>query len=299
MLNDQKTNTGITQEKKQNRYGWIFVSAASVLLVFFNLYPILNAIQMSLMSGKGNQLTFAGLNNFARMLQDVTLRKAFFNTTLYLVVQVPIMLTLGLIMAVMLQNKLLRFKGFFRTALFMPCITSSVAYALVLSTIFANGGMVNNLLLKLGLISEPILWQNDPFWSKILIIIVITWRWTGYNAVFYIAALQNIDPSIYEAAALDGANSYQKLRFIIAPMLRPIIIFTSIMSTIGTLQLFDEVFNITTGGPANATLTISMYVYNLCFKFVPDFGYASAIAFVVFIIIAVLSALQMKIGDKE
>ena len=298
-MKDQLINTRISQEKKQNRYGWIFVSAASVLLVFFYLYPILNAIQMSLMSGKGSQLTFSGLENFARMLQDATFRKAFFNTTLYLVVQVPIMLTLGLIMAVMLQSKSLRGKGFFRTALFMPCITSSVAYALVLSTIFANGGLVNNLLLNVGLISEPILWQNDPFWSKILIIIVITWRWTGYNAIFYIAGLQNIDPTIYEAADLDGATPFQKLRYITAPMLRPIIIFTSVMSTIGTLQLFDEVYNITQGGPANSTLTISMYVYNICFKYVPDFGYAAAISLIVFIIIAILSALQMKIGDKE
>ena len=298
-MKEQLITTRISQEKKQNRYGWTFVSAAGVLLVFFNLYPILDAIRMALMSGKGTQLSFAGLENFTRMLQDATLRKAFFNTILYLVLQVPIMLTLGLIMAVMLQNKAIRCKGFFRTALFLPCITSSVAYALVLSTIFANGGLVNTALINVGLISEPILWQNDPFWSKILIIIVITWRWTGYNAVFYIAGLQNIDPSIYEAADLDGATPLQKLRFITAPMLRPIIIFTSVMSTIGTLQLFDEVYNITTGGPANATLTISMYEYNLCFKFVPDFGYASAISFVVFIMIAALSALQMKIGDKE
>ncbi|PWM40726.1 MAG: sugar ABC transporter permease [Clostridiales bacterium] len=286
-------------EKKLNRIGWMFVSGASALIIVFTFYPVVDALRLAFMSGKGNQLSFAGMGNFQRMLQDETLKKAFFNTFLYLIIQVPIMLILGLIIASMLQNKDLRFKGLFRTAIFLPCITSSVAYALVLKTIFANEGLFNTLLTRCGLISEPILWLNDAFWSKMLIIIVITWRWTGYNAMFYIAGLQNIEPSIYEAADLDGAGSLQKMRYITAPLLRPVILFTSITSTIGTLQLFDEVKNITNGGPANATITISGYIYNVCFSYVSEFGYASAIALVVVIIIAILSALQMRVGDKE
>lgn len=285
-------------EDRFNRVGWRFVFLASVFIVVFNLYPMIEAVRMSFMSGKGNSLEFSGFLNFARMLNDETLKKAFFNTILYLVIQVPVMLFLGLIVSSVLQNKRIRFVGFFRTALFLPCVTSSVAYSLILKTIFADEGIFNTMLMKLHMISGPILWLNDPVWSKILIIIVITWRWTGYNTMFYIAGLQNIDQEIYEAADLDGANGLQKMIHVSAPILKPIILFTSITSTAGTLQLFDEVQNITAGGPANATLTISQYVYNLCFKYVPDFGYGASICLVVMIIIGVLSAIQMKFGGE-
>lgn len=282
-----------------NRTGWSLVVPASVILVLFNLYPVFSALWTSFLTGKGNRMTFAGGSNYVKMLHDTTLHKAFFNTTLYLIIQVPVMLILGLILASILQDKDLKFKGFFRTALFLPCITSSVAYALVMKTIFADEGLFNRAMMGIGLMQQPIHWLTDPVWAKVLIIIAITWRWTGYNMVFYVAGLQNIEPSIYEAAELDGANAFQRMRNITIPMLKPIILFTSITSTIGTLQLFDEVVNITAGGPANATLTISEYVYDLCFKFVPDFGYATAVSIVVVLIIMALSMLQFMAGGDR
>lgn len=294
-----KKNRVLPIQRRNNRIGWIFIAAASLLLLLFNLYPILAAFRLAFMSGTGSNMTFVGLENYSRVFGDETFRKALFNTVLYLVVQVPIMLFLGLVVSSILQNPKIRFKGFFRTALFLPCITSSIAYSLTLKTIFANEGVFNTFLSQIGLIHEPILWLNDPVWSKVLIIIVITWRWTGYNAIFYIAGLQNIDPEIYEAARLDGANGFQTLIRISVPILKPIILFTSITSTVGTLQLFDEVQNITLGGPGNATMTISQYVYNICFKYVPDFGYASAICIFVAILIAVLSMIQMKVTGED
>lgn len=286
-------------EKKTNRAGWSFVITASVLLMLFSLYPMIDAVRMSFLSGKGNNMSFAGFANFTHMLQDVTLHKAFYNTLLYLVIQVPVMMILALILASLLQDKTLKGVGFFRTALFMPCITASVSYALIMKTIFANDGLFNSVMMRIGLMQEPIQWLTDPFWAKVLIIIAITWRWTGYNMVFYVAGLQNVDPAVYEAARLDGANALQQMTRITVPLLKPIILFTSISSTVGTLQLFDEVVNITGGGPANATLTISQYVYNLCFKFVPNFGYATAVSVVVVVLIALLSLLQFKLGGKN
>lgn len=117
--------------------------------------------------------------------------------------------------------------------------------------------------------------------------------------IFYLAGLQGIDDSIYEAAEIDGAGAWQKFKSITVPMLKPIILFTTINSTIGTLQLFDETMNITQGGPANATITISQYIYNLLFKYSPDFGYAAAVSYVVVVLIVVLSIIQMKVGDKN
>ncbi|WP_313540827.1 sugar ABC transporter permease, partial [Enterococcus sp.] len=145
----------------------------------------------------------------------------------------------------------------------------------------------------------PIQWLTDPFWAKVLIIFAITWRWTGYNMIFFISGMQNIEPSIYEAAEIDGASKWDQFFKITIPNLRPIILFTTITSTIGTLQLFDEVQNITGGGPANATTTLSQYIYNLSYKFTPNFGYAAAVSFVIVIAIVILSIIQTKIGGKE
>lgn len=161
------------------------------------------------------------------------------------------MILLALVISSMLNNKKLKFKGFFRTAIFLPCVTSLVAYSIVFKSLFATDGFVNAILMKLNLIAEPISWITDPVWAKVLIILAITWRWTGYNMVFYLSGLQGIDDSIYEAADIDGAGAFEKFKSITLPMLKPIILFTTINSTIGTLQLFDETMNITQGGPAN------------------------------------------------
>ena len=153
--------------------------------------------------------------------------------------------------------------------------------------------------MNLHVISEPINWLTNATFARILIILAITWRWTGYNMVFYLSGLQSIDDSIYEAASIDGANGFQKFFHMTLPLLKPIILFTTINSTIGTLQLFDEPMNITQGGPANATITISQYIYNLLFKYQPNFGYAAAVSYVIVVLIVVLSFIQMKVGDKR
>ncbi len=284
---------------KLNRTGWIFVLPSIILIVAFVFYPMVQALITSFQSGAGNNLSFSGLSNYKRLLTDTTFRKALSNTVLYLVVQVPIMILLALAISSMLNNKRLKFKGLFRTAIFLPCVTSLVAYSIVFKSLFATDGFVNAMLVKLNIIAEPISWITDPMWAKVLIIVAITWRWTGYNMVFYLSGLQGIDDSIYEAAEIDGAGAFQKFKSITLPMLKPIILFTTINSTIGTLQLFDEPMNITQGGPANATITISQYIYNILFKYSSDFGYAAAVSYVVVIMIVVLSFIQLKVGDKN
>ena len=282
-----------------NRTGWCFVIPSVILIILFVFYPMVQALITSFQTGAGNNLTFAGIANYKRLLTDTTFRKALFNTILYLIIQVPIMILLALVISSMLNNKKLKFKGFFRTAIFLPCVTSLVAYSIVFKSLFATDGFVNSILMKLNLIAEPISWITDPVWAKVLIILAITWRWTGYNMVFYLSGLQGIDDSIYEAADIDGAGAFEKFKSITLPMLKPIILFTTINSTIGTLQLFDETMNITQVGPANATITISQYIYNILFKYSPDFGYAAAVSYVIVVMIVVLSFIQMKVGDKN
>lgn len=139
----------------------------------------------------------------------------------------------------------------------------------------------------------------DPVWARVVIIAAITWRWTGYNMIFYLSAMQNIDPSIYEAASIDGASKIRQFFKITVPMLKPILLFTAIISTNGTLQLFDEVVNITNGGPGNSTMTISQYIYNLSFVYTPNFGYAATVSYAIVIMVAILAFLQLKVGGEK
>ena len=285
---------------KINAVGWIFIGIATIMITTFYFYPMLQAFILSLQTGVGANMEFIGFKNYTRAFSDPTFIVAFKNTFIFLLVQVPIMIVLGLFLSVLLNDATLKFKGFFRMAIFLPAVTSLVAYSIIFKDLFSMNGIVNTVLLKISLISEPINWLGDSFWAKVLIIIAITWRWTGYNMIFYLSGLQNVDRSMYEAAKIDGASAFQQFTKITIPVLKPIILFTSITSTIGTLQLFDEIMNITGGGPGNATTTISQYIYNLSFKYAPDFGYAATVSYFIVVIIILLSIVQFKLaGDKK
>ncbi|MNW28482.1 Lactose transport system permease protein LacF [compost metagenome] len=285
---------------KTDMTGWLFILVAVLMIFIFYFYPMIQALFLSFQTGTGARMSFNGIDNYKRLFTDTVFITAVKNTFIYLIIQVPLMILLSLFISVLLNDRNLKFKGFFRTAIFLPCITSLVAYSVVFKYLFSNNGLVNSLLMNVHMISEPIQWLTDPFWAKVTIIIAITWRWTGYNMIFYLSGLQNIDPSIYEAAKIDGASGTRQFFNITVPLLKPIILFTSITSTIGTLQLFDEVMNITKGGPANATLSISQYIYNLSFKYSSDFGYAATVSYSIVIMIIILSFIQFKVaGDKK
>lgn len=288
-------------ERRRSRVGWAFVTPALVLIGLFYIYPVLNSLYLSTQSGKGVVMEFVGLGNVRRLAQDAMFRQALTNTFIYFIFQVPIMLSLALFISVLLNDKDLKFRGIFRTMIFLPCVTSLVAYSILFRSIFSGNGLMNTMLLNIGLVEAPIAWLSDAFWAKVTVIIAITWRWTGYNMIFFLSGLQNIDPSIYEAAEIDGATKFQQFRAITVPMLRPIILFTSIMSTIGTLQLFDEVMNLTSSGTSflAATKTLSMYIYEQSFVFVPNFGYAATISYVIVVIIAILGFIQFRIGGND
>lgn len=279
--------------------GWAFVIPSIALFLWLTLTPMIQAFVMSLYKGKGTVTSFAGLGNYTRLLADPMVWSSLRNTLIYLVIQVPVMLLLSLVLSSILNNPRLRFRGVFRTAVFIPCVTSLVAYSLLFKSMFATDGIINQALLALHIISEPVPWLLDPFWAKVVIICAITWRWTGYNMIFYLSSMQNIEGSVYEAAEIDGANALTKFTRITVPLLKPVILLTSIMSTSGTIQLFDEVVNITNGGPSNSTMSVSQYIYNISFKYAPDFGYSATVSYAIFFIILALSLIQRKVaGDK-
>ena len=269
---------------------YLFLLPVIVLFLGFKVYPYLYAAWLSLTKIIKGQTVFVGLGNYARLLGDPIFYKALGNTVLILVVQVPLMLALALVLAVAFNSTLLKARAIWRTAYFVPIVMGLVAYGILFSTLLnSNYGLVNFALESIALPRIP--WLADPLWSKVSIVIALTWHYTGNSAVIYLAQLQSIPGELYEAAEIDGASPFQRFWHITLPGLRPAITLTVVLSTIGTLQLFDEPYVLTNGGPNNATLTIGMYLYQNGFKYF-DFGYASAIGYVLTGIIGVLALIQ-------
>lgn len=289
-------------QRKQEVWGWTFLAPATILIFIMSFWPMIQAFITSLKKGSSANMTWQEplFHNYARAFQDATFKTAMGNTFLYLIVEVPVMLILAILLAQILNNRDLKFRGGFRTMVFMPCAVSLVSYALIFKSLFAQQGLVNAALRALGIISENINWLGQTGTARAVIIIGLIWRWTGYNMVFYLAGLQNIEYSVYEAAKIDGANGWKTFWNITVPLLRPTIVMTFIMSINGTLQLFDESVNLTNGGPSNTTITMSHYIWNQSFGVgVAKFGYASAMAFIVFIMVGILAFINMKVGDTR
>ena len=292
---------GMTLVAKQRIAGWTSLTPATLMIVIMSFYPMVRAFIISLQTGAGQNMRFAEpiFSNYKRILADKVFQQSIVNTFLYLLIQVPIMLLLAILLAQLLNNQQLKFKGLFRTCVFLPCATSLVSYAIIFRSLFAQEGLINTVLVNLHILDRGYNFLGNSISAKIVIIIALVWRWTGYNMVFYLAGLQNIEYSVYEAANIDGANGWKTFWKITVPLLKPTIIMTVITSINGTLQLFDESVNLTKGGPANSTITMSHYVYNTCFINVPNFGYGSAMAFIIFIMVAVLALINLKVGDTR
>ena len=288
---------GLNMEQKRSLTGWAFLLPAALLIFVFCFYPMVQALILSFQKGTGSAVQPAGFANYARIVKDATFQQCLFNTIFYFVIQVPIMLILALILAQLLNSPNIKGKGIYRTMIFLPCATSLVSYSMIFKSLFANDGLVNRVLSTVGI--PTVDWFQNAWAARWVIVIALVWRWTGYNMVFYLAGLQNIDYSIYEAARIDGASPLQQFVHLTIPLLKPTILLTAIMSTSGTLQLFDESVNLTAGGPGKATMTLTHYIYNISFVETPKFNYAAALSVFILVVVAVLSAIQMKVGDKR
>lgn len=281
-------------KNKYDNYGWAFISLAMLAFVLFTIYPIVSSFNLSLKVLRRGDYVFGGLSNIKRLVGDKLFHRTIGNTFIFLVVQGPVMLILALIFASALNTRI-RFRAFYRTALFIPCVMSLVSYSVLFKMMFATNGIINNFLMWLHLVKEPIFFVNDPFWARMVIMIAMTWRWTGYNMMFYLAAMQNIPGETYEAGRVDGAGPVALFFKITLPQLKPIILLTMIMTTNGNLQLFDEPMNLTGGGPAEMTTTMSQYIYNTAFVYSPSFGYAVMLSYVIVIMVGFLALVQFKI----
>lgn len=282
----------------------LFPTVYTIYISFFKYVGVSNEILLAIQMGPLEitipqiaKLKFVGLENYRQLIfEDSLFHKSLFNTMFFFFVQVPTMVIVGLITALILDAKFIRAKGLFRTLIALPVATGLVAYSTIFLLLFSpNVGLVNYILKTIGVGAIP--WLTEPFWARITIVLAITWRWLGYNMIILLAGLQTIPQQLYEAAEIDGASRWQKFRFVTLPQLRPVLLFVVVASTIGTFQLFAEPYVITGGGPAHATITIVQYLYRQGFILL-NLGYASAIAVILVLIVSTLSIIQIKyVGD--
>jgi cellobiose transport system permease protein len=281
---------------------YLYIAPFFILFAIFGLFPLGYTAWVSLTDRNllDPDTTFIGLDNYSELLHDSYFWNAVENTLGIWVISTIPQLLLALVIAHVL-NRSLRVRTFFRMGILLPQVTSLVAVALIFSQLFGyRYGLVNYLLNQVGI--ENVNWEAGRISSWVALSTMVTWRWVGYNALLYLAAMQSIPYDLYEAAAVDGARSRRQFFHITIPMLRPVIIFTVIISTIGGLQLFTEPYlfqpvkGSATGGSARQYQTVAMYLYEKAFGSTQfDFGYAAAIAWCMFLLIAVIACINFMI----
>lgn len=281
--------------KKKNIIPWLFIAPALIFILCFSIYPLIETIYLSFMTTKRGDIVFAGLQNFKRLLSDQYFYTSLKNSLIYLIIQVPIMTLLAILLAMALHNGITKLKGLFRTIYFIPFIVESVAYSLIFVLLFQERGVINFLLSIINI--SPVMWLTQTWPARFLIMLIMTWRWTGYNMIIILAGLQSIPNDYYEAATIDGANAFHKFVNITIPMLKPVILFSTILSTIGTLNLFTEPYLLTNGGPNNSTISLGLYIYRQAFQSI-NLTYSATISVAILVIVGVLSRLQMKVGEN-
>lgn len=285
----------------KNRWPYIFISPFYILFIIFGAFPVLYSIYLSFHKFKGlGELEFVGLTNFTFLFGPGG--RAFWqsieNGIILFLLYVPIMTFLALVLAVILNSKMVKFFQGYRMMIFAPYVTSMIAAGFVFRLMLENdGGLVNLILETLGVAGIP--WLEHQWWARISLSLLIIWGWLGYNMVIMLAGLQIIPKELNEAALIDGASPTQAFFRITIPLMRPVILFSVILSTMGSFSLFNEVQALTQGGnPARATLTTLVHIYNVAFGDF-RFGRASAQAYVYFALILVLTLLQFRYFGRE
>jgi multiple sugar transport system permease protein len=285
-----------------NRAVILFLGPALLAIGVFFVVPVLAAFALSFTDfdiyalGSFEYARFVGFKNYAQLLADPLFWKAFRNTLEFLLIGGPLSIGVSLAAALMIQSKLVRWKGFYRTAYFTPVVTTLVAVAVIWRFIYhPRFGLLNYLLSLVGI--GGVDWLGDQHWAMPAIILMAVWKNFGYNMVIFIAGLQNIPAELYEAASIDGAGRLQQLRTITVPLLAPTTVYISILTMIGYFQLFSEPYVMTQGGPLNSTLSIVLLMYQQGFRWW-NMGYSAALAFVLFAFILIGSVLQSRIQKR-
>ncbi|WP_425825636.1 carbohydrate ABC transporter permease [Streptomyces fractus] len=270
---------------------YLFIAPFYVLYVLFMLVPIAVALWLSLCEWVGlGAPHWVGLRNYQHLLTDASFQRALGNTGVYVLVSLLIIVPGALFVAQAINARGVRARDLWRTAYFVPIVVSPIVVALIFGLIFDRQfGLLNSMLRSLfG--TGSVDWLGDPVLSKVAISLVMVWRWSGYLTIFFLAGLQNVPRELYEAASIDGAGPVRTFMTVTLPALRPVTAFVAVTSFIGAAQIFDEPYLLTGGGPAEATLSVAMFIYRAAFER-QQFGYAAAAGVVLFVVVFTLSRL--------
>ena len=280
------------------RWPYLFISPFYILFLIFGAYPILFSLYLSFTEWKGlGPIKFVGLHNFELLLKDKIFWQSMANGVILFFMYVPIMTFLALVLAVILNSKRIRGFRFFRTLLFIPYIMNIVAAGFTFRLLLNQKyGLVNTLLAIFNI--PPVPWLESAWGGRVSLCLLVIWAWLGYNMIIMLAGLQTIPNELTEAALIDGASPAQAFFYITIPLMRPVILFSVVLSTMGSFNLFSEIYNLTGGGPINATLTPVIVIFNQAFG---NFrlGYASAMAYLYFIILFVLTLVQFRYFGQQ
>ena len=281
---------------------WWFVAPALFVIGVFFFVPVIGGLVLSLTDfdiyaiASPDTARWVGLLNYAHVLSDPIFWKALGNTLYFVIIGVPLSITVSFGAALLLHSRLVRFRGFFRTALFAPVVTTLVAVAVIWRYLFdTRYGWLNYALGSIGI--HPIDWLGDPHWAMPAIIVFAVWKSFGYNMIILLAGLQSIPAELYEAARVDGAPLWRQFREITLAMLAPILVMVSILTIAGYFQLFAEPYVMTRGGPAQSTTSVLYLMFEEGFKWW-NLGYASAVAFVLFAIMLAGTVLQLAVARR-
>ena len=286
----------------ERRAAWLFLAPALLVIGAFFLLPVLAAFCLSLTDFDLyalvdlHNLRFVGFGNYVDILHTPLFWKSLVNTLYFVVVGVPLSIAVSLAAALLLDSKLARCKGFFRTALFAPVVTTVVAVAVIWRYLLhTRYGLINYALAQFGI--APVDWLGDPHWSMPAIILFAVWKNFGYNMIILLAALQGVPGELYEAARIDGASWRQQVRHITLPMLRPALLLVAIITVSGYFQLFAEPYVMTQGDPLQSTVSVLYFMYEEGFKWW-SLGRASAIAFLLFALILGATGVLLRFGRR-
>ena len=279
----------------RNRHFYYFISPFFVSFALLGLWPLLFSLYLAFVRWDGlTPAVRVGIGNFVALGRDAQFWDAILNTVYLFAIYVPPMLVLAFLLAVALNGPIVWLRSFFRAAVFLPCVTPIVVVAIVFGIFCSyDNGLFNYLLTTLHL--PKVGWQQDPFWTRVSIALLLVWRWTGYNMIFMLAGLQGISGDVYEAARIDGASRSQTLWSITLPLMRPTFVFCAIMSLLGTVYMFEEVLLVDRNGSAQ---NLGVLLFNNSFAYF-KFGYASAMAYVVAIVVFVLTMIVRRFQAED
>ncbi|MEQ7052952.1 sugar ABC transporter permease [Paenibacillaceae sp. P-4] len=295
-MKKKKTSFFARFGKSEAAVAWLFMTPGLILLALFVFWPIIYSVPLALTNYSViGKTEFVGLDNFVKALQDKSFITSLLNSLLYVIV-VPFIQIISILMAILVNSNVKGIK-LFRTAYYIPVVTSMVAVALIWGWLLNQNGVINYVLSNVGLMKEKITWLSDKDTALWTLMFITMWKGLGYYMMIYLAGLQSVPKDLTEAAMIDGASRAQTIRKITIPLLRPYVFFCTLISLMAAIRVFDEVFILTMGGPGDATLTSSLYIYQQGFQQF-NFGYSSALGLIVSVMIGALSIVIFRFNRK-